>query len=325
MIAPHKELIAVTSRRWGFRCRNDRREPQIYGDLDGRHRRCTRFGVALAGIIALPGCSGSAVGSAPPTIPGVVHTDTNQTLPEPPLEGGLAKVLGHSLTEIFQVVELARRDFIVDCAAKRGWTLNAEQRGNLAAVPPSQASVSSIIDDIRAGRIAPTSPKELGKEDPALASAITDCTAQAEAALPNPNTTVLAALDQFNKDVSDRAQTDARLIRAIADRQTCDAATGYSPAAGLSIEGSVGQSIDDLVSQYMVSQISQDEAIARLGELQTIAEAVAQCSAEYLKVEDQVISEIQDQLLNEQPGLLISISETARTQLQQYDKYFSRP
>jgi hypothetical protein len=291
-------------------------------------RRFDRLGVVLWGMLVLAGCAASARGSAaaPATLSsGDGSAGTEETLPTPPLEGGLAQVLGHSLADIFQAVELARRDFIVDCTAKRGWTLNAEQRDNLAATAPAQASVASIIDNIRAGRIVPTRPSEVGKEDPAFALAVTECTGEAEAALPNPNTTILAALDQFNKDVADRARTDPRLIHAIADRQTCDGATGYVPADGLSAEGSVGQSIDDLVAQYVASRMSKDEVIRRLGALQDVADLIASCSAAYLRVEALVITDIQDQMLKQQPGLLASISEQAQEQLKQYKRYFSRP
>jgi len=243
----------------------------------------------------------------------------NVTTVQPP-EDPLEAILQGDPQRMFHAVELARRDSVVDCMERAGWTLSDQEFANLAAPPPRGSNYTGyLLDAINTGLLAPSTA--VAAVDPVREAASADCILRAEAEWPNPSTAVLAVLDQVRDDLGVRADGDARMIEASTDFDECVDAVGYGEDPTMSPPAELAAVADMVAAGYLDGSQDRSAVVAELERLRVIDLQFDGCREALQAVEAEVNGELLDQLMAADPGLIPGIQAEIADDLTRYQLY----
>lgn len=99
---------------------------------------------------------------------------------------------------------------------------------------------------------------------------------------------MLQLLSDHSADVDARVSGDDRVVDAAEEGDACIKAVGYPAVEDSSPRANVAMAGDGIITAYRVGAASEEEALESLGELVPIEAAMAECSAAYFEVADQV-------------------------------------
>lgn len=217
--------------------------------------------------------------------------------------------LGVSSGELRELANRSRLDAYLACMAGRGFDMPADGAVPIVRLPaPSYSPVDDAVAQIRAQEAM------AGVDIPEqqMGACLTDVDSI------NPFNDLFALVEQQTSAVSDRVRSDERYNAAREQSSTCAADT--PPSDG---RRDVSERVTTVMNSYTSGEV---DAQAALGELERLRQAAAQidwsidggCDESIMAVERQLVSEYQQEFLDENPGFIDGIVERFQPIVDQY-------
>lgn len=276
----------------------------------------------LAVLLALGLASCSSQDNSSSSVSGIASSGDEGTSTEEPYEApvmaAVSAALGADLTDIYKAVLASRRPFVADCVSDSGWTISSAELDELFDPgDPDAGTMSTYIDRIIADFATPpvpaTDPPDIRRIDQ-----IVSCMAQAEAQFPNPNSMVLAAIEDFDRDVSARVASDSSVTEAKTARDECAAQEGVPATDGVEPMAALSAMVTEIQEAVGDGSKTTAQATSELRNLQGTVLAVERCYATYHAALQVVVDEVQRTELENRPQLILSIVEQTRELMDQY-------
>lgn len=217
--------------------------------------------------------------------------------------------LGVNSGDLRELANRARLDAYLDCMAERGFDMPADGAAPIVRLPaPSYSPVDDGIAQIRAreAMAGVDIPEEqmgecLGDIDPI-----------------NPFNDLFRLVEQQTAAVSDRVRADNRYLAAHEQSSTCAADT--SPSEDRQI---ISERVTTVLNSYTSGTM---DAAAALDALEQLRKAASQidwsidggCDDSLMGVERQLVSEYQQEFLDENPGFIDGLVEKFQPVVDQY-------
>ncbi len=288
-------------------------------------KRTPPLQLAVLILVALAGCNSQTEDRTSPTATTSPPTaTTSPTTGEPagdpyeaPVIAAVSVALGADLTDIYKAVLAARRPFVADCISESGWTVSSTELDELFDSGDSDGgTMSSYIDQVILDFEAPEPANE--PQDRRRADQVVACMDSAESEFPNPNTSVLAAIEDFDRDVSARVASDSRVADATVIRDECAAQQGVPATNGVEPIATLSNSISEIQMAVGGGSKTTAAGISELTNLQTTVRAVEACYEIYRADVEVVVGEVQMAELEARPELIPSIVDQTSALMNQY-------
>lgn len=275
--------------------------------------------VVLLLAVGLASCSSRDDNASSSGIPpsGDEGTSTEQPY-EAPVMAAVSAALGADLTDIYKAVLAARRPAVADCVSDSGWTISSTELDELFDPGDSDAgTLTAYIDEIIANFDSAPAPIT-DPPDRRRIEQIVRCVDQAEARYPNPNSMVLAAIEDFDRDVSARVASDNRVAEAKTVRDECAAHQGVPATDGVEPMAALSGMVTEIQEAVADGSKTIDLATTELRDLQVTVSDVEHCYTTYYVALQAVVDEVQTVELQARPELIPSIVEQTSDLMEQY-------
>lgn len=284
--------------------------------------------IAIASGIAITACSSnshsdgfSANGSG--SVLSQAPTNIDDAKPyQPPVLSAVSVALGAGLEDIYRAVLTRRRTAAEECVNASGWTISQAELDDLYDPGPDDGgTTTAYIDQLIAefGQPQPATVDSANPIDRQRVDRIVSCMDEAESTYPNPNTMILAAIEEFDAAVSARVASDQRVADARQRRDDCTESHGVPAQGGQDPLGVLSQRIADVqMAAFEGGSEARATAVDDLRSLRETAIEVEACYEEYSAAIRPVVDEVQAAELAARPDLIPSIVQQTATLMDQY-------
>jgi hypothetical protein len=247
------------------------------------------------------------------------ETESAEEPYEAPVLAAVSAALGADLTDIYEAVLAARRPFVADCVSESGWTVSNDELDALfdPGDPGDSGTLSGYIDLVIDGYsnapVLITDPPNRQRTEQ-----IVSCMDRAEANFPNPNMAVLAAIEEFDRDVTARVASDARVAEAKQVRDECASGEGVPSVDGVEPIAELSNQVTGIQEAVGNGTMTTESAVQNLRSLQITVRAVEACYSYHQRAFQSVVDEVQELELERRPDLVPSIVAATEELMDQY-------
>lgn len=219
----------------------------------------------------------------------------------------LAERLGYTSGEVRAAADRERAAIFHACLADAGYDYPTDAVLAIVALPsPATTPVDRALASIRAAEaaqgVSPVPEQALGACLPAVDGV-------------NPFNALQQLVDEAVISVSDRVRANATYIEAQEDYQACVA--GGAPPTPDPVRDDIVQKVAEVEQRYGAGQLNGSAAISELQALSTAASTIdwtvePGCDSALMQVERSLVSEAQQEFLEENPGFIEGIADQYR-------------